>query len=56
MDQWHGATFKEYIRNGIACFFMGMSKDMKKKIGFVIVSNKAFSNIALMLMLGGARS
>jgi hypothetical protein len=56
MDQWHGATFKEYIRNGIACFLMGMSKDMKKKIGFVIVSGNKFSNIALMLMLGGARS
>jgi len=45
MGRWHGATFKEYVRNELACFSSGMSRDMKMKFGFVNVSGNAFSDI-----------
>jgi hypothetical protein len=45
MGQWRGATFKEYVRNELACFSSGMSTDMKKKFGFVNVSGNAFNDI-----------
>jgi hypothetical protein len=45
MGRWRGATFKEYIRNELACFLSGMSRDMKTKFGFVNVSGNAFSDI-----------
>ena len=46
MGRWRGATFKEYIlRNELACFSSGMSRDMKQKFGFVNVSGNAFSDI-----------
>jgi hypothetical protein len=39
-------AFKEYVRNELACFSTGMSKDMKQKFGFVNVSGKnAFNDI-----------
>lgn len=45
MGRWRGATFKEYVRNELACFSSGMSRDMKTKFGFVNVSGNAFSDI-----------
>ena len=45
MGRWRGATFKEYVRNELACFSTGMSTDMKQKFGFVNVSGNAFSDI-----------
>jgi len=45
MGHWHGATFKEYVLNELACFLSGMSRDMKQKFGFVNVSGNAFSDI-----------
>ncbi len=45
MGRWRGATFKEYVRNELACFSTGMSSDMKKQFGFVNVSGSAFSDI-----------
>ncbi len=45
IGRWRGATFKEYIRNELACFLTGMSWDMKTKFGLVNVSGNAFSNI-----------
>ena len=45
MGRWRGATFKEYVRNELACFSSGMSRDMKQKFGFVNVSGNAFSDI-----------
>ena len=45
MGRWRGATFKEYVRNKLACFSTGMSSDMKKQFGFVNVSGSAFSDI-----------
>jgi hypothetical protein len=45
MGRWRGATFKEYVRNELACFSSGMSRDMKQKFGFVNVSGNAFNDI-----------
>jgi hypothetical protein len=45
MGRWRGATFKEYVRNELACFSSGMSCAMKAKFGFVNVSGNAFSDI-----------
>jgi hypothetical protein len=45
MGCWRGATFKEYVRNELACFSSGMSRDMKTKFGFVNVLGNAFSDI-----------
>ena len=45
MGRWRSATFKEYVRNELACFSTGMSSNMKKQFGFVNVSGSAFSNI-----------
>jgi hypothetical protein len=45
MGRWRGATFKEYVRNKLACFSSGMSRDMKTKFGFVNVLGNAFSDI-----------
>ncbi len=45
MGCWHEATFKEYVRDELACFSTGMSRDMKQKFGFVNISGNAFSDI-----------
>jgi hypothetical protein len=45
MGRWRGATFKEYVRNELAFFPTGMSRDMQKKFGFVNIPGNAFSNI-----------
>ena len=45
MGRWWGATFKEYIREELACFSKGMSKSMKKKFDFVNVAGNAFNII-----------
>jgi len=45
MGHWRGATFKEYVRNEPACFSSGMSRDMKRKFGFINISGNAFSDI-----------
>jgi hypothetical protein len=45
MGRWRGATFKEYIREELACFSEGMSIQMKKKFHFVNVAGNAFTDI-----------
>ncbi len=45
MGRWRGATFKDYIREELACFSKGMSKSMKKKFDFVNVAGNAFNII-----------
>jgi hypothetical protein len=45
MGCWCGATFKEYIREELACFSEGMSTQMKKKFQFVNVAGNAFTDI-----------
>jgi hypothetical protein len=50
MGQWRGATFKEYIREELACFSDGMSTSMKKQFEFVNVAGNALSKITDELM------
>jgi hypothetical protein len=45
MRWWRGATFKEYIREELACFSEGMSKSMKTKFDFVNIAGNAFNTI-----------
>ena len=45
MGRWRGATFKEYIREELACYATGMSKDMKRKFNFVNIAGNAFTEI-----------
>jgi hypothetical protein len=45
MGRWRGATFKEYIREELACYATGMSKDMKRKFNFVNIAGNAFTDI-----------
>jgi hypothetical protein len=45
MGRWCGATFKEYIREELACFSKGMSTSMKKKFDFVNIAGNAFNFI-----------
>jgi hypothetical protein len=51
MGRWRGATFKEYIREELACFSKGMSIQMKKKFHFVNVVGNAFTDITDDLMV-----
>ena len=45
MGRWRGATFKEYIREELACYAAGMSGDMKRKFNFVNIAGNAFHEI-----------
>jgi len=45
MGRWRGATFKEYIREELACFSEGMSKSMKTKFDFVNIAGNTFNTI-----------
>jgi hypothetical protein len=42
MGRWKGATFKEYIREELACYSAGMSTHMKRNFKFVNVSGNAY--------------
>jgi len=45
MGRWRGATFKEYIREELAVYSENMSRDMRKKFGFVNIAGNAFHAI-----------
>ena len=45
MGWWRGATFKEYIREELACFSEGMSTKMKQKFHYMNVAGNAFRDI-----------
>ena len=45
MGRWKGATFKEYIREELACYSAGMSSNMKQNFKFVNVSGNAYNDI-----------
>ncbi len=45
MGRWRGATFKEYIREELACFSEGMSRSMKRTFDFVNIAGNAFNTI-----------
>lgn len=45
MGRWRGATFKEYIREQLACFSEGMSTAMKQTFQFVNVEGGVYSDV-----------
>jgi hypothetical protein len=45
MGWWRGATFKEYIREELACFSEGMSCSRKPTFDFVNIAGSAFNTI-----------
>ena len=45
MGRWRGATFKEYIREELACYATGMSTDMRRKFNFVNIAGGAFHDV-----------
>ena len=45
MGRWRGATFKEYIREELACFSKGMSTAMSKRFHFVNIAGGVFSDV-----------
>ena len=45
MGSWCGATFKEYIREELACFSQGMSTNMKQNFKFVNIAGNTFHDI-----------
>ena len=45
MGRWHGATFKEYIREELACYTHNISRDMKPKFNFVNIAGNTFTDI-----------
>ena len=50
MGRWRSATFKEYIREELACFSAGMSTKMKHKFGFVNIAGGAYHDITSYLV------
>jgi hypothetical protein len=45
MGRWKGATFKEYIREELACYSTGMSTSMKQNFKFIRISGNAYHNV-----------
>ena len=45
MGRWRGKTFKEYIREDLACYSAGMSKNMKRNFKFVNIAGNVFNDI-----------
>jgi len=45
MGRWRGATFKEYVREELACFSKGMSTKMKQNFHFVNVAGNSMYDI-----------
>ena len=45
MGRWRSATFKEYIREELACFSAGMSKSMKRHFQFVNIAGGVYTDI-----------
>ena len=52
MGRWKGATFKEYIREELARFSTGMSRDMKQKFNFVNIAGNTFRDITNEVITG----
>lgn len=51
MGRWRSATFKEYIREELACYARNMSKKMKQKFHFVNIAGNAFHDVTSELVL-----
>ena len=50
MGRWRSATFKEYIREELACFSAGMSTNMKQKFNFVNIAGGVYTDITQALI------
>ena len=51
MGRWRSATFKEYIREELACYARNMSKRMRTKFHFVNIAGNAFHDVTDELVL-----
>jgi len=45
MGRWRGASFKEYIREQLACYLEGMTTKMKRNFKFVNVHGNAYHDV-----------
>jgi hypothetical protein len=45
MGCWRGATFKEYIREELACFSKNILHSMETKFHFINISGNAFHDM-----------
>jgi hypothetical protein len=45
MGRWRSTTFKEYIREELACFSAGMSTNMKRKFNFVNIAGGVYTDV-----------
>ena len=45
MGRWKGKTFKEYIREDLACYSVGMSTSMKRNFKFVNIAGNIYNDI-----------
>lgn len=45
MGRWRSATFKEYIREELACFSSGMSTKMKRHFQFVNIAGGVYTDV-----------
>ena len=45
MGRWRSATFKEYIREELACFSAGMSRSMKRHFHFVNIAGGVYTDV-----------
>ncbi len=45
MGRWRSATFKEYIREELACFSAGMSRKMKRHFQFVNIAGGVYTDV-----------
>ena len=45
MGRWRSATFKEYIREELACFSEGMSTQMKRRFAFVNIAGGIYTDV-----------
>ena len=50
MGRWRGATFKEYIREELACFSTGMSTQMSRQFNFVNIAGGAYHDVTPAIM------
>ena len=45
MGQWRSATFKEYIREELACFSVGMSTSMRRRFNFINIAGGTLHDV-----------
>ena len=45
MGRWRSATFKEYIREELHVFSIGMSTKMKRKFNFVNIAGGVYTDV-----------